>query len=218
MDKEVIIKKILVLVFLYGIVYTGSFLWIMPDILDDPFYRIYLFIFYTIGIIDTFIRPIETNIKEKGGFGVYIVILVVLYPYIMILAIIEQNTLYNWRNEIISTIGLILYLFATITILWARINIGKMGTAALIIRNNHTLVTSGLYKYIRHPMYAGSLFGVIGFGLVTQSPLTFLITLILHFVIYNQRSNYEEKILIEHFGDKYLEYASKTKKFIPFLI
>lgn len=77
------------------------------------------------------------------------------------------------------------------------------------------LVTNGIYKYIRHPMYLGLI--LVSFALVLND-LTFLRIVLFDLLVINQifKLTYEEKLLEKHF-EGYKEYRKKTKKIIPFV-
>lgn len=80
-------------------------------------------------------------------------------------------------------------------------------------KTNSKLITHGIYKYIRHPIYTGILFLGIGGSLVTASVYRILITLLL-FVLFYFKSNYEEKQLLKKFID-YSEYKKTSGRFLP---
>ena len=101
--------------------------------------------------------------------------------------------------------------------LFSRYSLGKQATPTLVIIDDHQLITRGIYKYVRHPIYGGSIIGLIGFGLVTQSILVSISIFVLYFKILNDRAKYEEKILADEFGDEYIEYMKNSKKLIPFV-
>ena len=84
------------------------------------------------------------------------------------------------------------------------------------IKKNHELITRGIYKYIRHPIYGAMLLMVPGALLVSGS-YTFIAVLIIMLFAVEIFALREEKILIKHFGRKYIEYKKTTKKFIPFV-
>jgi protein-S-isoprenylcysteine O-methyltransferase Ste14 len=80
------------------------------------------------------------------------------------------------------------------------------------------IVSSGPYKYIRHPMYLGTLLMMAGFSWLAtkQIGLSILLTyMTLNFVI--ERIDREENILISVFGEFYINYMKKTKRLIPFI-
>ena len=78
-----------------------------------------------------------------------------------------------------------------------------------------SLINEGIYSYICHPMYSGSLFGMSGLSLITDSATRFLLTLALSFVL-DAKSDFEETKMTEAYGAEYVEYKGKVKsKFIP---
>jgi protein-S-isoprenylcysteine O-methyltransferase Ste14 len=83
--------------------------------------------------------------------------------------------------------------------------------------NTTRLVTSGLYKYIRHPMYASLLF--LGWGMLLKdlNPVTVNITGFLSLAVYIT-CRVEEKEMISRFGEEYREYMKKTRMWVPWLI
>jgi protein-S-isoprenylcysteine O-methyltransferase Ste14 len=210
-------QKILFIVVVYIVYYTGIFYLIKPDIFQDTYYLIYLILLYAGGIIDTIIRPIEEEKKEEGNFEKYIAILFLLSPFFLVGAVVEVEY-YGWRNDILSIIGLIVYFFAVVMLLLSRINLGRHATGILVIRDTHELITSGIYKYVRHPIYGSAIFGILGFILITQSVLVSMVSFVVYFKILNDRAIYEEELLMNEFGDEYKEYMKNSKKFIPFLL
>ncbi len=83
--------------------------------------------------------------------------------------------------------------------------------------NTSILVKSGIYKYIRHPLYL-SVF-LLGTGIMLKNPewLQLLLSLVNLTAIWFT-ARIEEKEMVTKFGSEYLEYMKKTRMFIPFLI
>lgn len=83
------------------------------------------------------------------------------------------------------------------------------------IKQKQTLVTTGIYKYIRHPIYIGLFLVLIGSELVAKSSLflSFLVMLVPFYI----QAKREEKLLINYFGNAYKKYKRHTKMFIPFI-
>lgn len=80
-----------------------------------------------------------------------------------------------------------------------------------------SLVKTGVYKYIRHPQYAGLL--LLSFGMMAEwatLPLLILYPVIVY--MYVRLAKREEKDMLVEFGDKYREYMKETKMFIPFVV
>lgn len=80
-----------------------------------------------------------------------------------------------------------------------------------------TLITSGLYKYIRHPLYLSLILG--GFGVMMKKPdwLTVSLSTVNLLALY-LTARVEEKEMIKRFGKDYEDYMTGTKMFIPFLL
>jgi protein-S-isoprenylcysteine O-methyltransferase Ste14 len=75
------------------------------------------------------------------------------------------------------------------------------------------LVTNGAFKYIRHPIYAGIILGGAGLAIMMNNLLQLLVIIIL-FVLFEVKSDYEEQQLAKVFGD-YEDYKKHTYKFFP---
>ena len=76
------------------------------------------------------------------------------------------------------------------------------------------LVTHGIYKHIRHPIYLAMLLYTIGMPLIFSSAYGFLVTLgFIPLILY--RIRIEEKMLIEKFGETYREYMKKPRNSFP---
>lgn len=83
--------------------------------------------------------------------------------------------------------------------------------------NTSKLVKSGIYGYIRHPLYL-SVF-IFGMGVLFKDPESIQIMLgIVIFISIIITSGVEEKEMIAKFGDEYKDYMKETKMFIPFIV
>jgi protein-S-isoprenylcysteine O-methyltransferase Ste14 len=93
----------------------------------------------------------------------------------------------------------------------------RMGKSEESFENTSVLVKSGLYKYIRHPLYF-SVF-LFGTGVMFKDPKqTQLILGVVLLVAVYFTARIEEKEMIAKFGDEYRRYMEETKMFIPFIL
>ena len=99
----------------------------------------------------------------------------------------------------------------------AIITLGKFFTVNLDIQGNHRLINTGLYRYVRHPSYSGSLLSFLGFGLSLNNWFSLTIIIVPLLVTFINRINIEEKLLQNQFGVYYSDYKKKTKRLIPWL-
>ena len=93
--------------------------------------------------------------------------------------------------------------------------LGKNFSPTLRLRPNHTLVTTGLYRWARHPMYCAYLLLFAGSFLLSANWLigaTGMGIILTHMTVRVRR---EERILVGRFGEAYLDYARKTARFLP---
>jgi protein-S-isoprenylcysteine O-methyltransferase Ste14 len=113
----------------------------------------------------------------------------------------------RWVGALIGLIGLpIIY--------WVFSSLGRNVTHTTAIRREHTLVTSGPYRWVRHPLYSVGMLNFLGFSLLTANLFIFLTTL-LGFSAILLRTPQEEARLIEKFGEEYRQYMQRSGRFLP---
>lgn len=127
-------------------------------------------------------------------------------------------TVFRFENSIIQLLGFILVVFGSLEAVLGRSALGNNWTEsyAYHIKNHHQLITEGLYKYVRHPIYGGLLVAITGAFLVAKTFL-FIPTFLFLLIVMVKFAKREEKLLRNYFGDEYGAYMQKTKMFIPFI-
>jgi protein-S-isoprenylcysteine O-methyltransferase Ste14 len=116
--------------------------------------------------------------------------------------------------QIISWVLLILSLYVVIT---GYLLLKKKGKPDSNFENTSILVKSGIYGYIRHPLYL-SIF-LLGTGVALKDPRLSQIALgTINLIAIWVTARIEEKEMIAKFGDEYRVYIKETKMFIPFII
>lgn len=98
---------------------------------------------------------------------------------------------------------------------WIEISLGKNFNTTLHLRDEHTLVTSGPYKYIRHPMYAAQIPLILCWLPASGNWLVGLPGLIGGLLVFILRIPQEEKVMLERFGQAYQDYMDRTGRFLP---
>jgi protein-S-isoprenylcysteine O-methyltransferase Ste14 len=102
----------------------------------------------------------------------------------------------------------------TFMIYWLFSSIGSGITPTSATRTEHTLVTRGPYRWVRHPLYTVGSSVFISFGMMADS--WFIAALgVLAFIAMAIRTPKEESNLIEKFGEEYREYMKRTGAFLP---
>ena len=101
--------------------------------------------------------------------------------------------------------------------LWARVVLGRNWSADVALKEGHELVTSGPYRFVRHPIYTGLLLMALGYAVWRGRYSGFWGLLVLT-VLFWIKARSEESLMIETFGDAYLQYKKRVKAIIPFLV
>ncbi|MCX7765702.1 MAG: isoprenylcysteine carboxylmethyltransferase family protein [Candidatus Sumerlaeia bacterium] len=111
--------------------------------------------------------------------------------------------------------GAVLGMLALVWFIVIYKHLGNNYSTRLAIKERHTLVTSGPYRLIRHPMYSALFLLHLATFLLTANLLIGITWLIGLSVVIYLRSKKEEEIMIRVFGQEYLEYMKRTGRFIP---
>ncbi|MGD8501341.1 MAG: protein-S-isoprenylcysteine O-methyltransferase [Phycisphaerales bacterium] len=105
---------------------------------------------------------------------------------------------------------------AAVFLLWrSHADLGRNWSATLRIRQEHSLITAGVYRRIRHPMYAAHLLWAVGQGLLLENWLAGWAFMATFIPMYLVRVPQEERMMLESFGDEYRQYMSRTGRIIP---
>jgi len=148
--------------------------------------------------------------------------LIVLWTTIMVsitLSVFIANNIYLpiLLNPVIQYIGLAMIYVGILIRVIAIVSLGQFFTVDVTIRENHKLKKDGIYKYIRHPSYSGSLMSFIGLGLTINNWISLFLISLSIIISFIYRINVEEKVLTEQFGSEYTDYQTITRKIIPFI-
>ena len=94
-------------------------------------------------------------------------------------------------------------------------DLGRAWSITLEIRDQHTLVTRGIYERLRHPMYAAFWLWAISHALLLPNWIAGLSGLVGFGTLFFARVGQEERMMLEAFGDEYRAYMARTYRLIP---
>ena len=137
------------------------------------------------------------NKNERRVNTISIAFLLLLFIYTVFLPL-QLGTLWFYAGLAIFLLAEIVYL--TTIIPWIATPANKP-------------VTTGIYRYSRHPVYLTLLFQLIGVGIATASWLFLLLTVVL-IILFNNSVAPEERGCLEKYGDIYREYMNRTSRWI----
>lgn len=135
-------------------------------------------------------------------------------PVGMVIGFTGFGRIQTGRN-VIGILGLALLLIG-VAIRWMAVyTLGKYFTGTVLIKGDHRLVRTGLYKHLRHPAYTGALIAHLGLGLSFANWFSLSLSLVPYWMAAMYRMHVEEQALREAFGEEYIIYARDTKRLIP---
>lgn len=147
----------------------------------------------------------------------YTAVIVSVVPVIGVTEpILEYYFSYYPLNLVISSLGGLFILSGFIIAFAANKVIQQNWSAVIVKEESQKLVTSGIYRVVRHPLYFSGILIVTGSGLYFQARYS-LIAIIICFAVILWRIKKEEELLLEKFDVEYKAYKERTKKIIPFI-
>ena len=93
--------------------------------------------------------------------------------------------------------------------------LGRFWSVTLEIRQNHGLVTDGIYSWVRHPMYSAYFLWALSQALLLPNWIAGPAGLVGFGTLFAFRVRREEHMMLQTFGDAYAAYAARTKRIIP---
>ncbi len=123
-------------------------------------------------------------------------------------SITDYLSVINLTGVSLIALGLIIRWFAILTL-------KKSFTVNVSVSDDQILVQSGLYKYIRHPSYLGSLMSFLGLGITFNNWISLFVIFVPICFSFLYRIKIEEDVLGQAFGNKYSNYVKKSWKLIP---
>ena len=123
--------------------------------------------------------------------------------------ILPATPAWEWAGAFLTLGGLA---FAV----WARITLGGNWSGTVTVKQDHRLVRSGPYRFVRHPIYSGLLLAVLGTALAVGRVRGF-VALLVALGAWWAKWTTEEKFMLEEFGPEYAEYRRRTPAVVPFL-
>ena len=167
-------------------------------------------------------RECVINIKKEGRliaasrnlFGIPFLIAVFIYmisPQWMMWSVLPLPIWLRWIGAGLGVLSVLLFL-------WTHRALGSNFSGTLHIKKNHTLITHGPYRWVRHPLYTAILMMFIAFFFLSANWFIGLLGVLTITLIMVSRTKKEEKMMIEKFRDEYGAYMKRTGRFLPRLI
>lgn len=156
--------------------------------------------------------------SQEGTFILFGLRLSSLVVFLGVVAWMIDPRWMAWSSIAIPTwvrwFGVTVMICSGSLVIWTFQNLGRNLTDTVVTRKEHTMVTSGPYRYVRHPFYLAFALGLLGGSLATANwfipvsgiiPSWFLVV----------RTKIEERKLVERFGVEYQDYMRRVRRFVP---
>jgi protein-S-isoprenylcysteine O-methyltransferase Ste14 len=137
-------------------------------------------------------------------------VLPLLYLFTPLLAFADYHlpAFVPWCGAVVLVISLWLF--------WrSHADLGQNWSVSLELREGHQLVTQGVYRPIRHPMYASIWLWAIAQGMLLENWLAGWSVVPVFAAMYFLRTPREEKLMCEFFGEEYRQYMQRTGRLLP---
>jgi len=102
-------------------------------------------------------------------------------------------------------------------LVWVHVALGRHWSTNLQFKASHRLITTGPYRWVRHPMYTALFSFFAGLGLLSANGLILSLVVVAVIVI-SARIPKEEAMMVAQFGDVYQTYMQRTGRFLPRMI
>ena len=180
----------------------------------------HLWILILLGILASIFQPsynpftITAKPKDKGT-GAQIIWSV----YLTQLAAILETTYWRYPCSVQWDLTASLAIGAAILGLalrtWAVLTLGTLFTMHIDVQKNHSIMTKGPYKIVRHPSYLGAFILYVATIVFLHAWFSVIIAVVVLPCAFLRRIHYEEELLKGVIGEEYEAYSRKTKKFLP---
>jgi len=110
--------------------------------------------------------------------------------------------------------GLVLTAIGVGISIWARLSLGSNWSGMVTLKKDHELVRTGLYRWIRHPIYTGILLGMVGSAMI-RGHLRGWMGILVVLAAFYFKARREERFLREEFGAGFEEHSKRTGMFLP---
>ncbi len=138
----------------------------------------------------------------------------VVVQAILLLLLVALPSADHWPTPTaVRRVGDILFVGGLLLVAVASLRLGRSLTPTPVPNQSGELTTTGLYRFVRHPIYTGVLALVVGLTIRSGNLLCLLVGLVL-IVFFNVKARWEEDKLATVYDD-YRAYASETPRFIP---
>ena len=156
-----------------------------------------------------------TTSSDKGSLWLLYGLITLGYALSFSIGATKVGRIYYWNT--FFAIGMALVVIGLMIRIHSILTLNQYFTYSVAKVENHKIIETGLYKFIRHPGYLGQLIIFIGISTSISNWLSIPVMTIPITLGYLYRINIEERFMLEQLGEDYLNYQERTKRLIPMI-
>jgi protein-S-isoprenylcysteine O-methyltransferase Ste14 len=161
---------------------------------------------------------VKKNLRLSGSWAkTWVLRVAVIIAILILLGQFGPRNFLNYQpSAAIATLGVILCGLGLAFAIWARVHLGRNWSGVPSLKEDHELITSGPYSFVRHPIYTGAITALFGTALALGSLFWYIFFLAIS-IMFIWRIPVEEQLMMETFPNQYPEYKKRAKALIPFV-
>lgn len=156
-----------------------------------------------------------TTSNDKHSLWWLFALITLGYALSFVIGATKTGRIYHWNT--LFGIGMILVAVGLVIRVYSFLALRQYFTYSVSKVENHQIIQTGLYRFIRHPGYLGQLIIFAGISISLSNWLSIMTMMIPVISGYLNRINIEERFMAEQMGEEYLNYRARTKRLIPLI-
>jgi protein-S-isoprenylcysteine O-methyltransferase Ste14 len=187
----------------------------------DPKILIIIAVSYLYGFFEVFMNLRQrskskvTSSSDKSSLWWLYGLITVGYALSFAIGATKMGRIYDWNT--FFAIGMALVGIGFMIRIHSILTLKQYFTYSVAKVENHKIIETGLYKFIRHPGYLGQLIIFIGISTSISNWLSILLMMVPVTLGYLYRIKVEEKFMVEQLGENYVNYQERTKRLFPMI-
>lgn len=189
-----------------------------PAALRHPQLWILVVAAFAISIFQPTYKPIDSSAPPHDrGTAAQIVWSVYLTQFVGIIEAVFLRYPQSFRWDAVTTLALVGMLAGLSLRIWAVLTLGRFFTWFITVYEDHQVIRSGPFRFIRHPAYCGAWILFVATLLFLHAWVGAALSLVFQLFAYVRRIHYEEAMMIEQLGESYRAYTREVNALVPLL-
>ena len=202
---------------------VASAFYLLPALAEPSSYRkpqlwILVAVAVIISVFQPTYRPIDSSApRHDRSTAAQIVWSAYLTQFIGIIEAIFFRYPESFRWDAITSVALVGMILGLGLRVWAVLTLGRFFTWFITVYDDHQVIRSGPFRFIRHPAYGGALLLFVSTLVFLHAWVGAVLSLVFQLFAYVRRIRYEEAMMIDKLGEQYRAYTREVNALVPLL-